>query len=175
MSSFSDLLLCNLFLPDFHNMMQSPGSHFEFKPRHDAVDSLPSEYNPQLPSGKHGPSDNHSSYHPPGSIPTPVLIAQQIADHKGGGTNNLHPSSFLRGHNQESNKPQSPVGDLLGKHGANTFTKPSRFPPNISVMLGNKEHQSQSVGNVNIQERRAQMLANLSGLPSPLPQEDRSS
>ncbi|KAM6896420.1 uncharacterized protein proser2 [Lycodopsis pacificus] len=158
--------------PDFQSMMtQNPVSHFEMKPRQNSMDGLPSEYNPPLPSGSYGSTDNHSSYHPPGCIPTPVLIAQQMADNRGGGTN-LHSSSFLRSHNQESDKPQSPVGDLHLKHGPPTSAKPSRFPANISVTHSNKEHQNQSRGNVNIQDRRAQMLANLSGTSNPLVQED---
>ncbi|XP_068442171.1 proline and serine-rich protein 2 [Clinocottus analis] len=158
--------------PDFNSMMQNPGSHFEMKPRREAIDSLPSEYHPPLPKSSFGSTDNHSSYHPPGCIPTPVLIAQQIADHRGGGTANLPSSSFLRSHSQESDKPQSPAGDSPGKHGPLNSTKPPQFPANISVILGGKDHQNQSLGNVNIQERRAQMLANLTGATNPLLQED---
>ncbi|XP_054481027.1 proline and serine-rich protein 2 [Anoplopoma fimbria] len=158
--------------PDFNSMMQNPQSHFEMKPRRDMMDSLPSEYNPPLPSGSYGQTDNPSSYHPPGCIPTPVLIAQQIADNKGGGTSNFHPSSFLRSHGHESDKPPNPGGDLPVRHGPPTSAKPSRFPANISVIHGNKEHQNQPVSNVNINERRAQMLANLSGTSNPLLDEE---
>ncbi|KAM8908276.1 uncharacterized protein proser2 isoform 1-T4 [Spinachia spinachia] len=157
--------------PDFQSMMQNPESHFEMRPRRDALDGLPEEYNPPLPNSSYGPTDHHSSYHPPGSIPTPVLIAQQIAGNRGGGASNLHPSSFLRSHNQDHDKPLSPVGDPQARHGAPTSA--SRFPTNISVTPhGNKEGQNQTLVNVNLQERRSQMLANLSGAPNTLLQED---
>lgn len=135
------------------------------------MDSLPSEYNPPLPSGSYGPTDSHSSYHPPGCIPTPVLIAQKIAENQAGGTANFHPSSFLRRSSLETDKPPSYSADLPVKQGPPISAKPSRFPANISVILGSKEHQNQSLANVNIHERRAQMLANLSG-SHPLLQED---
>ncbi len=149
-------------------MVQTPESHFEIKPR---LDSLPSEYNPPLPSGSYGPTDSLSSYHPPGCIPTPVLIAQKIAENQAGGTANFHPSPFLRRSSLETDKPPSYSADLPVKQGPPTSAKPTRFPANISVILGSKEHQNQSLANVNIHERRAQMLANLSG-SHPLLQED---
>lgn len=153
-------------------MMQTPDSHFEIKPRRDPMDNLPSEYNPPLPSGSYGPTDSHSSYHPPGCIPTPVLIAQKIAENQGGPTTNFNPSSHLRRRSLESEKPPSYSADLPGKQGPPTSAKPTRFPANISVIHGSKEHQNQSLANVNIFERRAQMLANLSGTSHPLLQED---
>uniref|UniRef100_A0A8C9XNU4 Proline and serine rich 2 n=1 Tax=Sander lucioperca TaxID=283035 RepID=A0A8C9XNU4_SANLU len=152
------------------NPGSNPESHFETRPRRDQVDSLPSEYNPPLPSGSYGSTDSHYSYHPPGCIPTPVLIAQQIAENQAGGTSNFHPSSFLRRNSQESDKPLSHSGDL--KHGPATSAKPTRFPANISVIHGNKEHQNQPLANVNLNDRRAQMLANLTGTSNPLLQED---
>ncbi|KAM6962163.1 uncharacterized protein proser2 [Tautogolabrus adspersus] len=158
--------------PDFHGMVQPPQSHFEIKPRREPVDSLPSAYNPPLPSGSYGSTDSHSSYHPPGSVPTPVLIAQKIAENQAGGNTNISPSSLLRRGSLESEKPASYSTDPTVKHGPPTSTKPSRFPANISVIHSSKEHQSQSLPNVNINERRAQMLANLTGTAHPLLQED---
>ncbi|KAK5877031.1 hypothetical protein CesoFtcFv8_026319 [Champsocephalus esox] len=157
--------------PDFMNMMQTPGSHFEIKPKRDATDSLPSEYNPPLPSGSHGATDGHHSYHPPGCIPTPVLIAQQIADSQAGTSSNLHPSSFLRHLSIESDKQSSPSSDLP-KHGPPTYAKPNRFPANISVIHGHKDTPNQSLGNILIHERKAQMLANLTGTAHPVLQDD---
>lgn len=141
-------------------MVQIPESHFDIKPRRDLVDSLPSEY-----------TDN-SSYHPAGSIPTPVLIAQKIAENKAGGTSNLLPSSLHRCQSMESEKPQGYSSDLPVKQGPPTSAKPSRFPANISVIHSIKDHQNQSGANVNIHERRSQMLANLAGTSHPLLQED---
>lgn len=155
--------------PDFHSMVQAPDSHFEIKPRHD---NLPSEYNPPLPSGSYGPADSHSSYHPPGCIPTPVLIAQKIAENQGGGTTNITPSSLLRRLSLESEKPANINPEPLVKQGPPTSAKPSRLPANISLVHGGKEHHSQSLPNVSITERRAQMLANLAGTSHPLLQED---
>ncbi|XP_028306820.1 specifically androgen-regulated gene protein [Gouania willdenowi] len=154
--------------PDFQSLQLNPESHFEIKPRHDPMDSHPSEYNPPLPSGSYGPSDTHS-YHPPGSIPTPVLIAQKIAENQGGSPTNIHPSAIFHRLSLES---EQPLTEPQAKHGPPTAAKPSRFPGNISVVLGNKEHQSQSLPNVNLEERRAQMLANLSGASHPLQQEN---
>ncbi|XP_037616968.1 proline and serine-rich protein 2 isoform X3 [Sebastes umbrosus] len=158
----SDLLqtkepIFNPTSPDFQSMMQK--------------DNLPSEYNPPLPSGSYG-ADSPSSYHPPGCIPTPVLIAQQIAENQAGGTSNFTRTPFLRDSSQESDKSVSPSSDLPVRHGPPTSTKPSRFPSNINIIHGNKEHQNPSQANVNIQERRAQMLANLTGTSNPLLQED---
>uniref|UniRef100_A0A673AGB4 Proline and serine rich 2 n=1 Tax=Sphaeramia orbicularis TaxID=375764 RepID=A0A673AGB4_9TELE len=140
-------------------------------PRRDPMDTLPSEYNPPLPSGSYGP-DSLASYHPPGCIPTPVLIAQKIAENQAGPTSSIHPSVLLRRCSLESEKSPSQSADLPVKHGPPTSAKPTRFPANISVILGNKEHQNESLANVNIQERRAQMLANLTGTSHPLLQED---
>lgn len=133
---------------------------------------MPSEYNPPLPSGSYGPTDSHSSYHPPGCIPTPVLIAQKIAENQAGGTSNYPPSS-LRRPSLEVEKPPSYSADLPGKQGPPTSAKPARFPANISVIHGSKEHQNQSLPNVNINERRAQMLANLTGTSHPLQQDSQ--
>uniref|UniRef100_A0AAQ5ZIV4 Proline and serine rich 2 n=1 Tax=Amphiprion ocellaris TaxID=80972 RepID=A0AAQ5ZIV4_AMPOC len=137
----------------------------------DPSDSLPSEYNPPLPSGSFGSTD--SSYHPPGCIPTPVLIAQKIAENQAGGSSsNLLPSTLLRRLSLKSEKPADYSTDPPAKQGPPMSMKPTRFPSNISVILGNKEHQNQSLANVNIHERRTQMLANLSGTSHPLLQEN---
>ncbi|XP_055087423.1 proline and serine-rich protein 2 isoform X2 [Periophthalmus magnuspinnatus] len=146
--------------PDFQSLVLSPESHFEVKPRSDP-DSLPlTEYNPSLP-------DSHPVYHPPGSIPTPVLIAQKIAETQTGGSTVLSASSLLRRRSSEFDKSTS-----SNKQGPPTTTKPARYPANISVILGNREQQNSSLANINIEERRAQMLANLSGTTHPLLQED---
>lgn len=139
--------------------MVNPESHFEMRPRRDVVDTLPSEYNPPLPGSGLGSSDGHPLYHPPGCIPTPVLIAQKIAENQGGGDANLRPSSLRRRSSLETDEPSSYT---TVRHGPPTSAKPTHFPGNINVaMLGNKEHHN--VANVNIHERKAQMLANLTG------------
>ncbi|XP_030576184.1 extensin isoform X2 [Archocentrus centrarchus] len=150
--------------PEFQSMMPPPERHFEIKPRHDPMDSLPSEYNPPLPSG--APRSTDSSYHPPGCIPTPVLIAQKMAENQPARTSNLFRHSSL-----ESEKPPSLSTDHPVKQGPPTSAKPTRFPANINVIRGSKEHQNQSLPNVKIQERQAQMLANLGAGSSPTPLE----
>ncbi|KAM9824223.1 uncharacterized protein proser2 [Neosynchiropus ocellatus] len=153
--------------PDFQSKLPAPESHFDFKPRHDPMDSLSAEYHHLLPSGSMGTTEN--SYHPPGSIPTPVLIAQKIAENQAGGASALSPSSLLRQRSPESEKPSA---DVPSTHDpAPTSVKPSRFPANISMSVGNKEQPSQSLANVNIHERKAQMLANLSGTQHPFQEE----
>lgn len=149
-----------VFLSDFHRI--TPESHFEIKPRRDPVDSLPSE--------SYGATDIHP-YHPPGCIPTPVLIAQKIAENQAGGPSNLLPSVLQRRESLEPEKPPSYSTDHSVKHGPPTSAKPTRYPANISVNHGSKEHQNQSGANVNLNERRAQMLANLTGTSHPFVQE----
>lgn len=158
--------------PDFQSLVQTPDRHIETKPRHDLTDNLPSEYNPPLPSGSYDTADGHSSYHPPGCIPTPVLIAQKIAENQAGGTSKYPSAPPGSRRSLESEKPPSSSADLNGKQGPATSTKPNRFPANISMVIGNKENQNQSLASVNIQERRAQMLSNLSGTSHPLLVED---
>ncbi|XP_017294646.1 specifically androgen-regulated gene protein [Kryptolebias marmoratus] len=146
--------------PDFQHMFPTPESHFEVKP---IRDSLPSGYDPSLPSGSYGSADGHSSYHPPGCIPTPVLIAQKIAENKGEGTTNLDPSTILRRLSSEksSNRPNVHV-----KHSPHSPAKPRRYPANINVIHSSKEPKP--VANVDIHERQEQMLSNLPGSSYPL-------
>lgn len=142
--------------PDFQSLIKHSESHFEIKPHKEQVDPLPDQ------SATF--SDNHHLYHPPGSIPTPVLIAQKIAENQaGGGGSVLSASSLLRRRSSEFDKSN--------KQGPPTSTKPARYPANINVILGNREQQNQS-HNINLQERRAQMLANLIGTSHPLVQDE---
>lgn len=139
-------------------MLPTPESHFEVKP---IRDSLPSEYDPPLPSGSYGSIDGHSSYHPPGCVPTPVLIAQKIAENKGEGPTSLRPSTLLRRLSSDTEKSgnRPNVHVKLAPH---TPAKHSCYPSNINVLHSNKEQQ-RPVSNVSIQERQEQMLTNLSG------------
>lgn len=148
--------------PDFQSLIQPPDSHFEIKPRSEPADpSYLSDYNTPI-------TDSHPSYHPPGSIPTPVLIAQKIAETQtGSGSSVLSASSLLRRRSSEFDKSTSSKSSPPP-----TSTKPARFPSNISVILGSREPPNQSLGNINIEERRAQMLANLSGTSHPLVQDE---
>ncbi|XP_033881578.3 proline and serine-rich protein 2-like [Acipenser ruthenus] len=112
-------------------------------------------------------------FHPIGSIPTPVVIAQKIAERKAG---NGHTSqtSILdeRRRSFESDKSPPLSADNSGRLG--TVPKPGRFPSNIIIMGSGKEYnQTISKASVNVQERKVQMLANLTGAPhfSPEPEE----
>ncbi|XP_007575233.1 proline and serine-rich protein 2 [Poecilia formosa] len=152
---------------DFYHMPNTPESNFEARPRHDM---FPSEYNPPLRSPSFGTTDSHSSYHPPGSVPTPVLIAQQLAENQGDGTSNLHPSSLLRRLSMESEKAPRDRSNISAKHGPPPSPKPAHYPPNIHVVHGGKEPQIPGA-NVNIHERQEQMLAHLAGTSHPLLQD----
>ncbi|XP_061662063.1 proline and serine-rich protein 2 [Syngnathoides biaculeatus] len=146
--------------PDFQRMATNPESHFEIKPRHD----------PQDHPGSYEPTDGHS-YHPAGSVPTPVLIAKKIAENQAVGATNS--SALLRRqHSQEGEKSPGHNGDPPTKQGPPTFAKPTRYPANITRILGNKELQNEPVASVNLQDRRALMLSNLTGAPQSLVEED---
>ncbi|CAL8328158.1 unnamed protein product [Boreogadus saida] len=155
----------NPAMPDFQSLAAIPSSHQDMKPRQEPGDVKASEYNPPLPSGSsYRTPDGRSSYCPPGCVPTPVLIAQKLAENQGGTTSNIGPSSLHHRKSFESDKPTS-LAEHTVKHGPPTSSKPTRFPANINVVHSNKEANQT---NVNIHERQAQMLANLPG-PSQCP------
>ncbi|KAM6984738.1 uncharacterized protein proser2 [Aplochiton taeniatus] len=172
----------NPAMPDFQSMRLSPESHFEMKPRRDHMENLPAEYMspPPPPNFYMGTEESssspygHSPYHPPGCIPTPVLIAQNLAKHQGGEAPNILPSSLLCRRSLDAERPSGNTTgpDHLVKQGPPTSAKPNRFPGNINVMLGSKEQPNQALASVNINDRRAQMLSNLSGTSQPLETEE---
>nr|XP_057934192.1 proline and serine-rich protein 2 isoform X2 [Doryrhamphus excisus] len=127
--------------PDFQKMAVNPESHFENKPGRD-------------PMGNSEPADG-PPYQPAGSVPTPVLIAKKIAENQAVDASSLH-----RRHSHEGERPL----DHLAKQGPPTSAKPSKYPANISLILG-KDLHDQAPANVNLLDRRAQMLANLTGAP----------
>lgn len=132
------------FSPDFHSLMPNPESHFEIRPIRDPHACAPA-----------------------GCIPTPVLIAQQIAENCGAGPAHMDPPSLRR----LSLDSQPPV-----KQGPPTSAKPTWIPANISMVLNSWEPQAQTLNqtqtSVSLEDRRAQMLANLSGSSHPLRQDD---
>ncbi|XP_054656588.1 proline and serine-rich protein 2 isoform X2 [Dunckerocampus dactyliophorus] len=146
--------------PDFQKMVVNPNSHFEIKPRHDPPD------NSGPLSGSYQPADS-PSYQPVSSVPAPILIVKKIAENHAADTSSNHFASLHRRRSQEGERPL----DSLTKQGPPTSAKPSRYPANISLILG-KDLQNQSMTNVNLHDRRAQMLANLTGAPE---QEDPKS
>ncbi|RVE56505.1 hypothetical protein OJAV_G00221870 [Oryzias javanicus] len=150
--------------PDFQHMIPPPESHFEVKPRHE---SMALEYSRPTPNT---PPDGQFAYHPPGSVPTPVLIAQKLAENQGGGTTNFHPSTFLRRLSLDTEKPLMENSDHSSRYGPPTSSKPSHLPPNISMMLGGKEHPKPSGSDENIYNRQELIHASPSVTPpfSPL-------
>uniref|UniRef100_A0A674MFN3 Proline and serine rich 2 n=1 Tax=Takifugu rubripes TaxID=31033 RepID=A0A674MFN3_TAKRU len=141
------------------------------RPQPDLVQSRVMDFDPTHPDltfltlyNNFGSTDSQAlSYHPPGCIPTPVLIAQKIAETQPSGTTNLQPTSVHRCWSEEYEKSSSPSIDIPGKQAPPTSAKPTRYPANINVILGSKDQQSHSHSNVNLQERRSLMLANLTG------------
>ncbi|XP_061770324.1 uncharacterized protein LOC133561108 isoform X2 [Nerophis ophidion] len=133
-------------------MVVNPVSHFEIKPRHDPLDYSGTRI------GSYEPADN-PLYHPAGCVPTPVIIAKKIAENQAGDTDHSSSLHIHRGLEGER-PPDSPT-----KMGPPTSAKPNRYPANISMILG-KTLQNQSIANVNFHDRRAQVLANLTGAPA---------
>ncbi|KAK6315012.1 hypothetical protein J4Q44_G00145410 [Coregonus suidteri] len=157
-------------------VMNNPERHIENKPRREAMENFPTEYNLPHP-GKDSAPYGHALYHPVGSVPTPVLIAQKIAEHQGsGGNTNILSSSLLSNPRRSldleniERPPTSP--DYPIKQGPTTSAKPTRYPGNISMIMGSNQHHSHSLASVNLQDRKSQMLANLSGTSHPVEAEE---
>ncbi|TRY65396.1 hypothetical protein DNTS_023142 [Danionella cerebrum] len=128
-------------LPDFQYLMPPPETHVEEKPKRESHFDSP-----------HQP--------PPGSIPTPVVIASKIAEHQG-------TSSTL---SSLITQRRSSLELIPSKQGPPTHAKPMRLPENITMLLGSRENLHQTIANeaFSLQERRAQMLSNLTSLAHPL-------
>nr|XP_023825425.1 mucin-5AC-like [Salvelinus alpinus] len=165
-------------MPDFtQNMvMNNPERHFENKPRREGMENFPTEYN-LPPPGKDSAPYGHALYQPVGSVPTPVRIAQKIAEHQGSvGNTNILSSSLLSNCRRNldlenvERPPTSP--DYPIKQDPTTSAKPTHYPNNISMIMGSNQHHSHSLANVNLQDRKSQMLANLSGTSHPVEAEE---
>lgn len=94
---------------------------------------------------------------PPGSVPTPVVIASKISEHQG--TGGITPSTLL-----------GRKCSLESKHDRPMPSRTPNLPSNISITRSNQEPSPYSIAAaaVNIQERRSQMLANLPAGSHPL-------
>uniref|UniRef100_A0A8C7Z3Z8 Uncharacterized protein n=1 Tax=Oryzias sinensis TaxID=183150 RepID=A0A8C7Z3Z8_9TELE len=114
-------------------------------------ESMASEYN--LPTPNTQP-DGHSAYHPPGSVPTPVLIAHQIAENQGGGTTSFHPSTVLRRLSLESENNPLDGSDHPSRRGPPTSAKPAHLPANISMLQRSREHLNPSGSDETIHNRQ---------------------
>ncbi|XP_060632507.2 proline and serine-rich protein 2 [Anolis sagrei] len=108
------------------------------------------------------------------SVPTPLVIAQKISE-KQAEDNSVSPTSPKEAKSVERRSvlPTSPLRN--GEHFTAfkkpvpppTAPKPQRFPSNISITnIGEREFSKTiSSAAVNIQERKAQVLANVNGSP----------
>lgn len=119
------------------------------------------------------PSPAPPAEHPrlPRSVPTPLVIAQKISE-KLAGNEALSPTSPLKeGRPDEWRTPTSLAprnGDQFPwyRHTAQPAPKIHRFPSNISMTnsSGKEFNKTISRAAVNVQERKAQVLANINGV-----------
>ncbi|XP_062928825.1 proline and serine-rich protein 2 [Mobula hypostoma] len=101
---------------------------------------------------------------PLGSVPTPMVIAQKIAEKSvGNGIPLPTPQTERKPLTQE--KEQANTTSLTeGRAPLYKNVKAQRFPSNISISVPNKEYNSTiSKAAVKVQQRKAQVLANLGG------------
>lgn len=131
------------------------------KPKRDPMENFPSEYHLPAPSTEDG-GGSGGYQPPPGSIPTPVVIAQKLAVHQG---DNMLPSILVQRRRSLDSTQPAATTTATAKQGPPTSAKPT----NINMLLGARElNHSVALAAVNAQERRAQMLANLGGAPHPM-------
>lgn len=123
---------------DFQELIAAPETHYEVKAKHEP------------PAVSDTPPEEFGHHPPSSSVPTPAISANKIAEHE----------------DISLELPQSP----LVKHGPPIYAKPTRLPDSISTLLGSREHIPHSIATeaMSVQERRAQMLANLTGSAHPL-------
>ncbi|NXM00759.1 PRSR2 protein, partial [Tyrannus savana] len=99
------------------------------------------------------------------SVPTPLIVAQQMREQQAEGRARF-PGALKDG---SSDRKKTPVanGDHLGapKHPPAPAPKLHRFPSNINItnVSGKEFSETISRAAVNVQERRAQVLANING------------
>ncbi|KAH0617146.1 hypothetical protein JD844_028849 [Phrynosoma platyrhinos] len=115
-------------------------------------------------------------HHPklPRSIPTPLVIAQKISEKQAEGSS-FEPTSPKEGKSVErrSMPASSPLrnGERFTAFKQSvpppTAPKPQRFPSNISITNIGEREFSKTISNaaVNVQERKARVLANVNGSP----------
>ncbi|KAG5267793.1 hypothetical protein AALO_G00225810 [Alosa alosa] len=139
----------NHTMPDFQSLAMAPESHFEMKARREPMDNFPSEYHLTASSASTGNGEDgggSGGYQPPpGSIPTPVLIAQKLAEHQGDASAGTTLPSMLvkRRRSLDSTRPvPATTGMTLPsspeeavKQGPPTSAKPTNRNP----LLGNRD------------------------------------
>ncbi|GAA6101403.1 mucin-12 [Tachysurus ichikawai] len=142
----------NFTMPDFQNLAVTPDFHYEILPKKDPNESVVSS---STASCNDYEENNHQP--PPGSVPTPVVIASKIAEHQG--TGGITPSTLLGHRRSLESKREHPVS-----------ARNPRLPSKISMTRSTQDTSPQSIATaaVNIQERRLQMFANLPAGSHPL-------
>ncbi|XP_004588576.2 proline and serine-rich protein 2 [Ochotona princeps] len=142
-----------------------------------APDALPPP--PSLPSMEAPTSQRKETLSPPPaehpklarSVPTPLVIAQKISEKLAGGeaSSPTSPSKEARPGEWRTPTPPAPRSgepSLWHRHSAQPAAKVHRFPSNISVTnsAGKEFNKTISKAAVNVQERKAQVLANINGV-----------
>lgn len=123
---------------------------------------------PAHPKREPAPPAEHPKL--PRSVPTPLVIAQKMSE-KSAGNEALSPTSPSRESRPgewrtlTSTAPRHGDHSLWHRHAAQTAPKIHRFPSNISVTnsAGKDFNKTISKAAVNVQERKAQVLANING------------
>ncbi|XP_075620345.1 proline and serine-rich protein 2 [Balearica regulorum gibbericeps] len=99
------------------------------------------------------------------SIPTPLIMAQKISEQQM--ESKVHFPSALKEGNSDRKKTPVANGDYFAapKHPPAPAPKLHRFPSNINItnVSGKEFNETISKAAVNVQERRAQVLANING------------
>lgn len=134
---------------DFQTLAVTSEHHYETVPQKESVV-------PSSTTLSHAHEENNHQP-PPGSIPTPVVIASKISEHQGNGGIT---SSTLLGRKSS----------LESKRDRSMPARTPNLPSKISMTRGNQEPTPHSLATaaVSIQERRSQMLANLPAGSHPL-------
>ncbi|XP_075061368.1 proline and serine-rich protein 2 [Mixophyes fleayi] len=98
-----------------------------------------------------------------GAIPTPVIIAQNILEKKSdNGNGSALSSKDDKSSELKKSVSTSPIGDGHFVFPGSPNAKPGRFPNNINIKLVGKQYNKTiAKAAVNVQERKAQVLANL--------------
>ncbi|NWS44832.1 PRSR2 protein, partial [Probosciger aterrimus] len=99
------------------------------------------------------------------SVPTPLIMAQKMSEQQA--ENRARFPSALKEGNSDRKKPPVTNGDytVAPKHPPAPAPKLHRFPSNINItnVSGKEFNETISKAAVNVQERRAQVLANING------------
>ncbi|NWX22179.1 PRSR2 protein, partial [Aegotheles bennettii] len=97
------------------------------------------------------------------SVPTPLIIAQKMSEQQMEGR--LRFPSALKEGNSDRKKTPVANGDHFAAPKHPPAPKPHRFPSNINItnVSGKEFNETISKAAVNVQERRAQVLANING------------